>query len=127
MQELGYRQRHRPEPAGLAFTRWMGLIFPTVERPFYGEMVYRLESYLAEAGYQYLPYIHHFEQEKRYLRCFFQIQVGFKITAPRAGEYSTPVSLGDRGPESGFYLNVRLIITGECLRRHGAPHRQWVR
>ena len=46
----------------------VGLIFPTVANPFCGEMVYRLESYLAEDGYRVIlcNSDDHPEQEKRY-------------------------------------------------------------
>ena len=51
MRELGYRPNAIARSLQGQRSQTVGLIFPTVANPFYGEMVYRLESYLAEAGY----------------------------------------------------------------------------
>ena len=48
MRELGYRPNAIARSLQGQRSQMVGLIFPTVANPFYGEMVYRLESYLAE-------------------------------------------------------------------------------
>ena len=52
MRELGYRPNAIARSLQGQRSQMVGLIFPTVANPFYGEMVYRLESYLAEEGYR---------------------------------------------------------------------------
>ena len=50
MRELGYRPNAIARSLqGQRFRQTVGLIFPGC-KPFYGEMVYRLESYLAEGA-----------------------------------------------------------------------------
>ncbi|WP_298489841.1 LacI family DNA-binding transcriptional regulator [uncultured Rothia sp.] len=52
MRELGYHPNAIARSLQGQRSQTVGLIFPTVANPFYGEMVYRLESYLAEEGYR---------------------------------------------------------------------------
>ena len=77
MRELGYRPNAIARSLQGQRSQMVGLIFPTVANPFYGEMVYRLESYLAEAGYRVIlcNSDDHPEQEKRYLEMLFSNQV----------------------------------------------------
>ena len=52
IRELGYRPNAIARSLQERRSHIIGLIFPTVAHPFYGEMVYRLESRLANAGYR---------------------------------------------------------------------------
>ena len=76
IRELGYRPNAIARSLQERRSHIIGLIFPTVAHPFYGEMVYRLESRLANAGYR-VTLCNSDEQpelEHRYLVCFLPIR-----------------------------------------------------
>lgn len=114
MRELGYRPNAIARSLQGQRSQMVGLIFPTVANPFYGEMVYRLESYLAEAGYRVIlcNSDDHPEQEKRYLEMLFSNQVDGIISGAHSDALvniphaQAPLVTVDR-LESGFYPNVR--------------------
>ena len=114
MRELGYRPNAIARSLQGQRSQMVGLIFPTVANPFYGEMVYRLESYLAEEGYRVIlcNSDDHPEQEKRYLEMLFSNQVDGIISGAHSDALvniphaQAPLVTVDR-LESGFYPNIR--------------------
>ena len=83
VQQLGYRPNAIARSLQCQRSQTVGLIFPTVANPFYGEMVYQLENHLADAGYRVIlcNSEDHPEQEKRYLDMLFANPVDGIITA----------------------------------------------
>ena len=114
MRELGYRPNAIARSLQGQRSQMVGLIFPTVANPFYGEMVYRLESYLAEEDYRVIlcNSDDHPEQEKRYLEMLFSNQVDGIISGAHSDALvniphaQAPLVTVDR-LESGFYPNIR--------------------
>ena len=114
MRELGYRPNAIARSLQGQRSQMVGLIFPTVANPFYGEMVYRLESYLAEEGYRVIlcNSDDHPEQEKRCLEMLFSNQVDGIISGAHSDALvniphaQAPLVTVDR-LESGFYPNIR--------------------
>lgn len=114
MQELGYRPNAIARSLQGQRSQMVGLIFPTVANPFYGEMVYRLESQLADAGYRVIlcNSEDHPAQEKRYLDMLFANQVDGIISGAHSEALvnvphaQAPLVTIDR-LETGFYPNIR--------------------
>ncbi|MCR8526211.1 LacI family transcriptional regulator, partial [Escherichia coli] len=82
MKTLGYRPNAIARSLQGRKSQLIGLVFPSVAHPFYGEMAYRLESHLADAGYKTIlcnsgdrP-----EAEQRYLDMLLANQVDGVIT-----------------------------------------------
>lgn len=82
MKTLGYRPNAIARSLQGRKSQLIGLIFPSVAHPFYGEMAYRIESHLADAGYKTIlcnsgdrP-----EAEQRYLDMLLANQVDGVIT-----------------------------------------------
>ena len=114
IRELGYRPNAIARSLQERRSHIIGLIFPTVAHPFYGEMVYRLESRLVNAGYRVIlcnsdeqP-----ELEHRYLDMLFAHQVDGIITGSHSQavaqlpQVQAPLVAIDR-PETGPYPNIR--------------------
>ncbi|SLE61138.1 LacI family transcriptional regulator [Mycobacteroides abscessus subsp. bolletii] len=82
MKTLGYRPNAIARSLQGRKSQLIGLVFPSVAHPFYGEIAYRLESHLADAGYKTIlcnsgdrP-----EAEQRYLDMLLANQVDGVIT-----------------------------------------------
>ena len=114
IRELGYRPNAIARSLQERRSHIIGLIFPTVAHPFYGEMVYHLESRLANAGYRVIlcnsdeqP-----ELEHRYLDMLFAHQVDGIITGSHSQavaqlpQIQAPLVAIDP-PETGPYPNIR--------------------
>lgn len=114
VQQLGYRPNAIARSLQGQRSQTVGLIFPTVANPFYGEMVYQLENHLAEAGYRVIlcNSEDHPEQEKRYLDMLFANQVDGIISGAHSDALvnvphaQAPLVTVDR-LETGFYPNIR--------------------
>lgn len=114
VQQLGYRPNAIARSLQGQRSQTVGLIFPTVANPFYGEMVYQLENHLADAGYRVIlcNSEDHPEQEKRYLDMLFANQVDGIITGAHSDALvnvphaQAPLVTVDRR-ETGFYPNIR--------------------
>ena len=114
VQQLGYRPNAIARSLQGRRSQTVGLIFPTVANPFYGEMVYQLENHLAEAGYRVIlcNSEDHPEQEKRYLDMLFANQVDGIISGAHSDALvnvphaQAPLVTVDR-LETGFYPNIR--------------------
>ncbi|WP_421083250.1 LacI family DNA-binding transcriptional regulator [Rothia nasimurium] len=82
MQTIGYRPNAIARSLQGQKSQLIGLIFPSVAIPFYGEMAYRIESHLADIGYKTIlcNSNDHPESEQRYLDMLIANQVDGVIT-----------------------------------------------
>lgn len=82
MQQLGYRPNAIARSLQGQKSQLIGLVFPSVANPFYGEMAYRIESHLADIGYKTIlcNSNDHPESEQRYLDMLIANQVDGVIT-----------------------------------------------
>lgn len=82
MQQLGYRPNAIARSLQGQKSQLIGLIFPSIANPFYGEMAYRIESHLADIGYKTIlcNSNDHPESEQRYLDMLIANQVDGVIT-----------------------------------------------
>lgn len=95
-------------------TRLIGVIFPNVSHPFYGELAYRIESLLADADYKVIlcNSQDHPELEARYLEMLLGNQVDGVITGAHsdvvanAPDLDAPLVTIDRA-KTGNYPNIR--------------------
>lgn len=95
-------------------TRLIGLVFPSVSNPFYGELAYRIESLLADADYKVIlcNSEDHPELEARYLDMLLGNQVDGVITGAHsdvvanAADLDAPLVTIDR-IKTGDYPNIR--------------------
>ncbi|WP_237200220.1 LacI family DNA-binding transcriptional regulator [Rothia nasimurium] len=82
MKQIGYRPNAIARSLQGQKSQLIGLIFPSVANPFYGEMAYRIESHLADHGYKTIlcNSNDHPESEQRYLDMLLANQVDGVIT-----------------------------------------------
>lgn len=114
MHELGYRPNAIARTLKGQRSQTIGLIFPTVANPFYAELVYRLESLLADAGYRVIlcNSEDHPELEERYLDMLLANQVDGIITGAHSQAVAqfthlrAPLVTVDRA-DTGRYPTVR--------------------
>lgn len=131
MQQLGYRPNAIARSLQGQKSQLIGLVFPTVADPYYGEMAYRLESHLADIGYKAIlcNSMDHPESEQRYLDMLIANQVDGVITGAHSDvvaqfpHLSAPLVTIDRqetgrGPNiacdnfEGAYQATRLLVEG---------------
>lgn len=131
MQQLGYRPNAIARSLQGQKSQLIGLVFPTVADPYYGEMAYRLESHLADIGYKTIlcNSMDHPESEQRYLDMLIANQVDGVITGAHSDVVAQFPHLGaplvtidrqetGRGPNiacdnfDGAYRATRLLIEG---------------
>ncbi|MDY3049120.1 MAG: LacI family DNA-binding transcriptional regulator [Rothia sp. (in: high G+C Gram-positive bacteria)] len=136
MQQLGYRPNAIARSLQGQKSQLIGLVFPSVAYPFYGEMAYRLESHLADAGYKTIlcNSNDHPESEQRYLDMLIANQVDGVITGAHSQvvanfpHWGAPLVTIDRqqtgrGPNiscdnfSGAFRATSLLLDGQakCL------------
>lgn len=131
MQQLGYRPNAIARSLQGQRSQLIGLVFPTIADPYYGEMAYRLESHLADIGYKTIlcNSMDHPESEQRYLDMLIANQVDGVITGAHSDVVAQFPHLGaplvtidrqetGRGPNiacdnfDGAYRATRLLIEG---------------
>lgn len=131
MQQLGYRPNAIARSLQGQKSQLIGLVFPTVADPYYGEMAYRLESRLADIGYKIIlcNSMDHPESEQRYLDMLIANQVDGVITGAHSDVVAQFPHLGaplvtidrqetGRGPNiacdnfDGAYRATRLLLEG---------------
>lgn len=131
MQQLGYRPNAIARSLQGQKSQLIGLIFPTVADPYYGEMAYRLESHLADIGYKIIlcNSMDHPKSEQRYLDMLIANQVDGVITGAHSDVVAQFPHLGaplvtidrqetGRGPNiacdnfDGAYRATRLLVEG---------------
>lgn len=114
MKELGYRPNAVARTLQGQKSQLIGLVFPSVAHPFYGEMAYRIESHLADIGYKTIlcNSEDHPDAEQRYLDMLLANQVDGVITgahsqlAAQFPQSGLPLITIDRA-ETGKMPNVR--------------------
>lgn len=131
MQQLGYRPNAIARSLQGQKSQLIGLVFPSVANPFYGEMAYRIESHLADIGYKTIlcNSNDHPESEQRYLDMLIANQVDGVITGAHSQVVANFPHLGaplitidrqetGRGPNiscdnfDGAYRATRLLLDG---------------
>ncbi|WP_237225330.1 LacI family DNA-binding transcriptional regulator [Rothia nasisuis] len=131
MQQLDYRPNAIARSLQGQKSQLIGLVFPSVANPFYGEMAYRIESHLADIGYKTIlcNSNDHPESEQRYLDMLIANQVDGVITGahsqvvanfPHLGAPLVTIDRSDtgRGPniscdnEAGAHQATQLLIDG---------------
>ena len=114
MRELGYRPNAIARSLKGQRSRMVGLVFPTVANPFYAEMVYRIESFLADAGYRVIlcNSDDHPDLEEQYFEMLLSNQVDGIITGAHSQvvanlpHVQAPLVTVDR-PGTQKYPNIR--------------------
>ena len=114
MRELGYRPNAIARSLKGQRSRIVGLVFPTVANPFYAEMVYRIESFLADAGYRVIlcNSDDHPDLEEQYFEMLLSNQVDGIITGAHSQvvanlpHVQAPLVTVDR-PGTQKYPNIR--------------------
>ncbi len=114
MQQINYRPNAIARSLQEQKTHLIGLVFPTVANPFYGELAYRIESKLADAGYKVIlcNSEDHPELEARYLDMLLGNQVDGVITGAHSDvvanspHLDAPLVTIDR-VKTGKYPNIR--------------------
>lgn len=114
MREINYRPNAIARSLQEQKTHLIGLVFPTVSNPFYGELAYRIESKLADAGYKVIlcNSEDHPELEARYLDMLMGNQVDGLVTGAHsdvlalAPHLEAPLVTIDR-ITGGRYPNIR--------------------
>lgn len=114
MKQLNYHPNVIARSLQEQKTRLIGLVFPSVATPFYGELAYRIESLLADAEYKVIlcNSQDHPELESRYLDMLMGNQVDGVITGAHsdvvanAADLDAPLVTIDRA-KTGAYPNIR--------------------
>lgn len=114
MRQLNYRPNAIARSLQGQKSLLVGLVFPTVANPFYGEMAYRIESHLTTIGYKTIlcNSNDHPEAEQRYLDMLIANQVDGVITGAHSSlvadfpHLGAPIVTIDRA-ETGRAPNVR--------------------
>lgn len=131
MKELGYRPNAIARSLQGQKSQLIGLVFPSVANPFYGEMAYRIESHLTAIGYRTIlcNTNDHPESERRYIDMLIANQVDGVITGAHSQVIDQFTHLGaplvtiDRQERAtvpniccdnldGAYQATRLLIDG---------------
>lgn len=114
MRQLNYRPNAIARSLQGQKSLLVGLVFPTVSNPFYGEMAYRIESHLTTIGYKTIlcNSNDHPESEQRYLDMLIANQVDGVITGAHSSlvaefpHLGAPLVTIDRA-ETGRAPNIR--------------------